>query len=314
MRKINIAITMGDPAGIGPEIIVKSLRSLTNLKGARFIVFGDKKFFLKKGLVESGRVSLFNTGCLSCSFSPGKFSRMTGELSFASLKQAVLLLKQGRADCLVTAPISKEAVRLAGFSWPGHTEYLADCFGIKDVEMVFIARKLKTVLVTRHLALREAVGQVKKKRITSCGRLVFKLLKDGFKIKNPKIAVCGLNPHAGESGLFGVEEKREITPAIKVLNNIFGLHFFGPYAADTLFSRACNGEFDLVMAMYHDQGLAPFKLVAFDSGVNLTAGLPIIRTSPVGGTAFDIAGKNKASYSSMREAILLAYRLFKKNL
>lgn len=314
MEKINVAITMGDPAGIGPEIIIKSLKSLHGLRDVHFIVVGDKKLFIKKGLKENFRISLVDAACCYGLFSPGKFSKVSGESSFKSLEYAVTLLKQGRADCLVTAPISKEAVKLAGFSWPGHTEYLAESFAVRQVEMVFIADKLKIVLVTRHLALRDAIKQVKKETIVSCGRLVFRLLRADFKIKNPKIAVCGLNPHAGESGLFGDEERREIKPAIRVLNRLFGSHFSGPYAADTLFGRAYKGEFDLVVAMYHDQGLAPFKLAAFDKGVNLTAGLPFIRTSPVGGTAFDIAGKNKADCSSMREAIRLACKLFKKKL
>ncbi|MFH1691749.1 MAG: 4-hydroxythreonine-4-phosphate dehydrogenase PdxA [Candidatus Omnitrophota bacterium] len=313
MKRIRIAITMGDPAGIGPEIISKSLKSLKHLKSAHFIVFGSRELFRLRGLKESKSISLVDVGRLWRSFTPGMLSKEAGHFSFKSLKEAVLLLKRGGADCLVTGPISKEAVRLAGFCWPGHTEYLADFFGSKEVEMVFVAQKLKTVLVTRHLALNEAIRCVKKKRIVLCGKLVYKLLTDAFKISDPKIAICGLNPHAGESGLFGQEEKKEIEPALKSLNRVFGHHFFGPFAADTLFCRASQGEFDLVMAMYHDQGLIPFKMIAFETGVNLTAGLPFIRTSPAHGTAFDIAGKNKAKHCSMRQAILLAYELSKKN-
>lgn len=313
MKRIRIALTMGDPAGIGPEIISKSLKSLKYLKGAQFIVFGDRELFRLQGLRESESVSLMDIGRFSDSFLPGKLSKEAGYLSFKSLKEAVLLLKKGGADCLVTGPISKEAVRLSGFTWPGHTEYLADCFGSKEVEMVFVAQKLKIALVTRHLALRDAICYVKKKRIVVCGKIVYKLLRNTFKISSPKVAICGLNPHAGESGLFGQEEKREIEPAVKSLNKIFGRHFFGPFSADTIFCSASKGEFDLVMAMYHDQGLIPFKMVSFENGVNLTAGLPFIRTSPVHGTAFDIAGKNKAKHRSMRQAILLACELFKKN-
>lgn len=312
MKTINIAITMGDPAGIGPEVIIKSLKDLKNLKSARFIVLGDKEFLCLRGLKQGKNVSVIDTGRLGRLFLSGRPSKESGRLSFSSLERAVCLLKGGHADCLVTAPISKEAVRLAGFVWPGHTEYLADRFNVKEVEMVFISNILKTVLVTRHLALKEVVRCIKRRRIIKCGGSVFGLLKDSFKIRNPRVAVCGLNPHAGEAGLFGSEEKQEIIPAVKRLNKIFGNHFFGPFAADTLFCRACKGEFDLVMAMYHDQGLVPFKLLSFDQGVNLTAGLPVIRTSPVHGTAFDIAGKNKANHASMKQAILLTYELSKK--
>jgi 4-hydroxythreonine-4-phosphate dehydrogenase len=209
----------------------------------------------------------------------------------------------------VTGPIAKKKVRDCGFLHAGQTEFLGHFFKTKHVEMVFVSKPLKVVLVTRHMALKDAVSAIKKRRIVTCGRLVCDLLKKNFRIKSPKIAVCGLNPHAGEGGLFGLEEKLEIAPAIRQLNKILGNYFYGPFPADTIFSRALRSEFDMVMAMYHDQGLIPFKVAEFEQGVNLTAGLPFIRTSPVHGTAFDIAGKNLADHRSMQSAIELAYQL-----
>lgn len=295
-RKIRIVITIGDPCGIGPYVTARALRRLRTVRNAEFLVVGDAD-----ALSGVGR------------FKPGQPSLASAKASLAYLTQAVRLLKEGKADGLVTGPICKESVQKAGFPWPGHTEFLADAFGVKQVEMVFVSERLKVVPVTRHMSLRQAIRQLDKEKITACGKLMRHLLKHTFHIPDPRIAVCGLNPHAGEGGLFGNEEKRYIAPAVKQLNRLGRAHFFGPLPADTVFHRAAQGEFDLVMALTHDQGLIPFKMTAFDTGVNLTAGLPFIRTSPVHGTAFDIAKYGCASEESMFSAILLATRLTKNS-
>lgn len=295
-RKIKIVVTIGDPCGIGPQVTGKALRRLRTVRDAEFLVVGDADV-----LASAGR------------FKPGQPTLASAKASLAYLTQAVRLIKEGKANSLVTGPICKESVQKAGFTWPGHTEFLADAFGVKQVEMVFVSEHLKVVPVTRHMSLRQAIRQLDKKKIVACGRLMFHFLKHYFHIPSPKIAVCGLNPHAGEGGLFGNEEKRYIAPAVMQLNRLTGAHFFGPLPADNVFRRAVQGEFDLVMALTHDQGLIPFKMTAFDTGVNLTAGLPFIRTSPVHGTAFDIAKYGCASEDSMFSAILLAYRLTKNS-
>ncbi len=313
-RVVNIAISMGAPCGIGPEVLVKALRKLRRQKGVHFFVSGDSYILSRYGFRRASNVSVLDLKSLEPEhFKPGSPNKYSARASLDYLNTAILLVKKGFAHSLVTAPISKEAVLGAGFSWPGHTEFLADSFGSKQVEMVFVSPYLKVVLVTRHLSLKKAIDMITARRIVSCGRIVFKLLKKRFGIGNPKIAVCGLNPHAGEGGLFGKEDIVRIAPAVRNLNRIYGRHFFGPYPADTVFQKARNGEFDLVMSMYHDQGLIPFKLIEFRRGVNLTAGLPVVRTSPVHGTAFDIAGKNKADSESMFHSLMLAYHLSKKD-
>ena len=313
-ENIPIAISMGDPSGIGPEVVARALNSLDRTNGAVFFVVGDARLLLHYGLKKRNDISLIDLKNvdLSC-LKPGRPTRQSARAGLEYLKVAMALIKRGVARGLVTAPISKESAKSAGFSWPGHTEYLAEYFKAKQVEMVFVADSLKVALLTRHVSLTRAIASVKKKRIIEAGRLILSFLKKNFKLKNPKIAVCGLNPHAGEGGLFGSEEGFEISPAVGELNRTCGRHFFGPFAADAIFHKACQGNYDLVLAMYHDQGLIPFKTVAFEYGVHLTAGLPFIRTSPVHGTAFDIAGRGIANYHSMAHAIKLAYQLTKNS-
>lgn len=308
---MRVAITLGDPAGIGPEIIARALPRFKKIKEARFLVAGDEAVLKRYGFRPQDNVVFFDCGVPGLSrAAPGKSTRESARASLNFLERAVVWLKSGEADALVTGPISKEAVASCGFSWPGHTEYLADAFDAKRVEMVFSCDVLKVVVVTRHQALKDVPKTLTEGSIVACGRLILDLLRDRFKIKIPRIAVCGLNPHAGEGGLFGDEEQERIIPAIKLLNKRYGRYFFGPYAADAVFRQAAAGQYDLVMAMYHDQGLIPFKLLGFENGAHLTAGLPFVRTSPVGGTAFDIAGKNIASCHSMACAIELALGLF----
>jgi 4-hydroxythreonine-4-phosphate dehydrogenase len=314
-KSIGIAISMGDPAGVGPEVLAKALNSLDRTTNAVFFVVGDTSLLLRYGLKKKDAIKLVDLKNLDLvRLRPGKPTRQTARASLEYLTTAMAMIKRGTAQGLVTAPISKESIRCAGFRWPGHTEYLAEYFKARQVEMVFVADALKVALVTRHMSLKGAVASVKKKRIVEAGSFLLGFVKKNFKIRNPKIAVCGLNPHAGEGGLFGKEEKTQIFPAVRELNRRCGRHFFGPLAADAVFHKACQGNYDLVLAMYHDQGLIPFKTVAFDNGVHLTAGLPFIRTSPVHGTAFDIAGRNIANYHSMAHAIKLSYQLLKNSL
>lgn len=310
MKKVRVAITMGDPAGIGPEVSVRALKLMGRMKTAAFFLIGDRGVLRSYGFKEFSNVTLVDLNNVpSKNFKPGFSNGVSGKASFEYLKKGVSFVLSGTADALVTAPIAKDSIVKAGFRWPGHTEFLAHAAAVKHVEMVFASSKLKTVVVTRHMSLRNVIRSVTKNRIIDCGSLMVGFLKKNFHIRNPKIAVCGLNPHAGENGLFGQEEQVCIVPAIEALNRREGRHFYGPFASDSIFKRALSGEFDLVMAMYHDQGLIPFKLISLNHGVHLTAGLPFIRTSPVHGTAFDIAGKNIADHRSMESAIRLACRL-----
>jgi len=312
VRRVNIAISMGDPSGIGPEVLVKALKYFGRARDAAFFIFGNAFVLKYYGLANISSVKVIDMKNINTvSFKPGSPTKNSAKASIDYLNEAVSFIKSGSADCLVTAPISKENVSALGFSWPGHTEFLADAFGRRFVEMVFVSERLKVILLTRHIALKDVAKVISKKRIKECASLALELLRDNFKIRHPKIAVCGLNPHAGEAGLFGSEEKVVIAPAIKELNIRWGSHFYGPYAADTVFKKAYEGGFDMVVAMYHDQGLIPFKLMEFQEGVHLTAGLGFIRTSPVHGTAFDIAGKNIADHRPMASAMRLAYTLTK---
>ena len=314
-KRISIAISMGEPCGIGPEVLAKSLKGLSRVKDAVFFVTGDSYVLSSYGIKSSPNVELIGINANTpFPFKPGSPSKESGSASLDYLNAAVSLIKNGTCQGLVTGPISKEAVRSAGFLWPGHTEFLAHAFGAEQVAMVFISERFKVALASRHIALKEVLEDFKKEDIFDCAAISFKLLKKYFKLKRPRIAVSGLNPHAGEAGLFGREDINIIAPAVKKLNQRLGKHFFGPFAPDTVFYRAYRGEFDMVIAMYHDQGLIPFKMVEFCQGVHLTAGLPFIRTSPVHGTAFDIAGKNAADHHSMFNAILAAYQLTKNSL
>ncbi len=313
MKPFRIAVTMGDPAGIGPEVLVKALRRARRIKDAAFFVLGDGPVLKRFGFRAAANVRLLDCHAVApTSFSIGHSSRAAGAASLFYLEEAVRLLRQEVYSGLVTAPVSKKDIQACGIPFSGHTEFLMERFGVKEVAMVFVGERLKVALVTRHLALREVVRAVNRQRIVSCGRLVLSLLRKRFGIRSPRVAVCGLNPHAGESGLFGDEEARHILPAIRLLNKGAPGVFSGPWPADTVFQLACRGAFDCVLAMYHDQGLTAFKSVDFSSGVQVTVGLPFVRTSPVHGTGFDIAGKNKADAGSMEAALRLAAAFVRK--
>ena len=236
---------------------------------------------------------------------PGKPDRGCGAAQLRFIERAVEDAKRGKVDAIVTLPINKEVIREAGFNFPGHTEYLAHAFKTKEFAMMLSNEKLRVVLLTTHLPLKEVPEKVKRGEVLRKLRLINRELRPG------KIGVCGLNPHAGEGGLFGREEVEEIEPAI-VQARKEGIPAFGPYPSDTLFLKAVSGEFDTILAMYHDQGLIPVKLVGFGKSVNTTLGLPIIRTSVDHGTAYDIAGKGVAEEESFKLAVMEALKLMKE--
>lgn len=320
MKKL--AITIGDPGGIGPEVVVKALPSVSG--DCLPFVIGDSAVLrdavgrfgipLAVRTVE-GVDEAFPSGdvlwCIdpgsSGSFERGRPDEKNGAACVRYIRRAVELALGAKVSGIVTAPISKEALKLAGFPWPGHTEMLAEFTGTGEFAMVLAGGPLKVILVTIHTALRNVPGLVTRERVLKTIRLAKKAC-DMFGIPNPVIAVSGLNPHAGESGMLGTEEADVIVPAIEEANK-GGIVSRGPYPPDVIFRKAYRGEADIVVCMYHDQGLIPLKMVAFDTGVNITVGLPIIRTSPDHGTAYDIAWKGVADPSSMIEAIRMAVRL-----
>ncbi|RPJ34716.1 MAG: 4-hydroxythreonine-4-phosphate dehydrogenase PdxA [Verrucomicrobiaceae bacterium] len=280
-----IAITLGDPAGIGPEVVERALASGRLPQGFSFDVIGDR---------SAG--------------TPGKPDARSAAAALAALDEAVAALKDGRADAVVTGPVSKDGLQSLGFPFPGQTEYFADAFGVRDFGMLLAGEHLTVGLATIHEALAAVPGLLTVERITRIGLLTAAFLSRRG-IASPRIAVAGLNPHAGENGAFGDEETRIIAPAIELLNASGSAVFNGPAVPDAIFREAAHGHFHAVIAMYHDQGLIPLKLLDFDNAVNVTLGLPKPRTSPDHGTAFAIAGKNLADPSSMIAAIRLACEL-----
>lgn len=321
MQKKRIAITMGEPGGIGPEVIVKALHRAGTRKYCAPVVIGDAEVLrnavklaglplkirpissLSRSKPSTGSIEVFDIKYHS-PFKEGIPSKDAGMAVVSYIKKAVDLALKNEVSAIVTAPISKESLRMAGYKWPGHTELLASLTKTKDFAMMFASDKLKIILCTIHIPLKDVPEKINEKVVLKTIRLAEKGA-GMLGIKNPRLAVAGLNPHAGESGIIGSEETAVITPAIKKAYDE-GINVSGPYPPDVVFNKACNGDFDMVVCMYHDQGLIPFKMLAFDTGVNVTVGLPIIRTSPDHGTGFDIAWKNKANPSSMIEAIKLA--------
>jgi len=302
-KKKIIGITLGDPSGIGPEVVAKALKDPSMQRLAHYKIIGDEIVFKKYRYPRTPTCHLIGINKLHPFDFPFKDDRNAGaSASLAYLETAVGMLKDKKLDGLVTAPVSKEAISSLGINFSGHTEYLADCFGIDNFEMMFQGPDLRLVIATRHLPLKEVPAAISYDGILKTLRLVHTSFGKLFKIKHPRIALSGLNPHAGENGLLGSEEQEIIIPAIEQANKE-GIKAFGPYAADTLFKTQNFKKYDLFIAMYHDQGLAPLKAMYFNQLVNVTLGLPFIRTSPAHGTGFDIAGKNKADPSSMIEAI-----------
>ncbi|MHC4617429.1 MAG: 4-hydroxythreonine-4-phosphate dehydrogenase PdxA [Planctomycetota bacterium] len=325
-RELVIGITMGDPAGIGPEVVVKALADPMVRRAAKYVVFGmdeQLRYAADRAEIEPfwGRhqhekisrdypFKVVVADYDEYSFDPWirRPSVAAGESSIRFCLDAVDAARAGIIDAVVTAPINKTSWKLAGASWPGHTEMVAERCKAKRKAMMFVAGPLKLALATIHQALFE----VRHKFTIGCVFEPIDLLNDAlreyFSIEHPKIGVAALNPHAGEGGQFGDEEERIISPAI-LLAQEQGINCCGPFPADTLFLRASRGEFDGVVAMYHDQGMIPVKLLAFEDAVNVTIGIPIIRTSPAHGTAFDIAGRNLADPASMKSAIRTAIEM-----
>lgn len=326
---VRVGISIGDINGIGPEVVIKALSDNRLLLDCTPVIYASNKVLAyHKKLIENQefsyqscksandaahkKVNVINLWDEEIQFDLGKPTQLGGKYAFKSLEAATQDLASGKIDVLVTAPISKEAMALSGFKFPGHTEYLASLAGEAEALMLMVSGDLRVALATTHIPLKEVSTALSKEKITEKIASLDKSLRRDFGIQRPKIAVFGLNPHAGENGKMGTEEQELIIPAIKQANSQ-GHLAFGPYPADGFFGSDLRGQFDAVLAMYHDQGLTAFKALAFEDGVNFTAGLPVVRTSPDHGTAFDIVGQNKASELSMRSAIYLAMDIYRNN-
>ena len=314
-----IAVTMGDPAGVGPEIVVQALRFPEVVSVCRPVVYGDAGILRRAAAVlgqavevadggESvpGRIVVRPLSSLSPDEVPfGRISEAGSRAMADYIREAARDALAGRVDGVVTCPITKEGLKMAGVPFPGHTEFLADLCGGADVVMMLAGDRLRVALVTIHVALRKALELLSLPVIVRTIRITHDFFRKYMGTDAPRIAVAGVNPHAGEGGLFGDEEETMVAPAVAACRKD-GIDASGPYPPDTLFFRAYRGEFDVVVAMTHDQGLIPLKLVHFEDGVNVTMGLPVIRTSVDHGTAYDIAGKGVASPGSLLAAIRLA--------
>ncbi len=308
---------MGDPNGVGPEIVLKALKELRDGKdgwGEEIypVLYASKEVMQRAeelvGYVEGYDIEDV-AGFDVTDLKPGEVDAKAGEASLKCIRAAVTDALKGKIDAVVTAPISKEAISLAGSPYPGHTEMIRDLTNSPYAIMLFDGPLFKVVLVTIHVSLSEVPSLITKERVLRTVEICEKDMREKFAIDSPRIAVCGLNPHAGEGGAFGDEEIKSILPAIREARSK-GINIEGPFPADTLFYKLFENRcWDVVVAMYHDQGLIPFKMLSFDTGVNVTLGIPIIRTSPDHGTAFDIAWRGKANPRSMLESIKLATRL-----
>ena len=318
---MKIGITQGDVNGIGYEVIMKALQDMEVIEDLTPIIYGSPKAaaYHRKALNVAGfslnnindadeahpkRINIVTCGDDNIKVELGKSSEAAGQAAFAALEAAVRDLSDGKIDAVVTAPINKKNIQSENFHFPGHTEYLEQAAQAPAL-MLLVAGKLRVGVVAGHVPICKVAQFITQDKILSKLRILNKSLKQDFNIDGPRIAVLGLNPHSGDHGLLGEEEEAVTSPAIAKAQEE-GICAMGPYPADGLFGSDTLGKFDAILAMYHDQGLAPFKALAFTSGVNYTAGLPIIRTSPDHGTAYDIAGQDKADPTSMREAIYLA--------
>lgn len=318
-QKPLIGFTCGDLNGIGIELIIKTLSDNRILEQCVPIIFASNKSinFYRKSLpdinfnyqslrdfskINHKQLSVFNCWEEEIAINAGELNDTGGKYARLSLQQAVNALKQGQINGLVTAPLHKKNIQSADFNFTGHTPYLKHAFGLNDVVMLMVADNLRVALVTEHVAVKDIAANISKQNIVSKLHILNQSLQRDFGIEKPRIAVLGLNPHAGDEGLVGDEEQTIIKPALKEVKDK-GMLAFGPFSADAFFARAQYQEFDAVLAMYHDQGLIPFKSLAIGEGINFTAGMPVVRTSPDHGTAFDIAGKGIADPSSFLAAI-----------
>lgn len=321
-KPYNIGITIGDINGIGLEVILKALRHEDIFKQCTPIIYGSGKMVsYHKNILEEesfdfnncndvsqikeGRINIINLWKDSLNITLGKPTEVSGKVAFGSLEAAVKDLKEQKIDALVTAPISKQAMQMAGFPHVGHTEYLSKEDGMSDAMMIMVSREMKVGLVSGHIPLANVAGKITKQTIASRLAQFEKSLKQDFGYEKPTIAVMGLNPHAGDEGLIGKEDIEIIRPAVIEAKKAGSL-VMGPFSADGFFGSAQYKKFDGILAMYHDQGLIPFKALSFGEGVNFTAGLSFVRTSPDHGTAFEIAGKNEADPRSILQAIFRA--------
>ena len=322
-----IGITLGDFNGIGPEVTLKALADKKILQFCTPVLYGSQKIINKyRKLMNLEEWQLYpirnfseiipkRTHILNCwddnlEIFPGKVTPEAGHAAYEALRLATEDLKAGRIEAIVTAPINKANIQNEAFQFPGHTEFFTERFAARDSLMLLVSDILRVGVVTGHIPLSAVKEQLTKEKIQSKLDILLHSLRHDFGIQKPRIALLGLNPHAGENGLLGNEETDTIHPLIRQARQK-GHLVFGPYPADGFFGMRTYRKFDAVLAMYHDQGLIPFKSIAFETGVNYTAGLPIVRTSPDHGTAYDIAGKNQADATSMREAILLACDILK---
>lgn len=327
-KKIKVGISIGDVNGIGMEVIIKTFADNRMLDFCTPIVYGNTKiasYFRKNvGLSDFSfnviadadqanekRANIINCWEEDVKITPGEANETGGKYAFISLESAVNDLTEGKIDALVTAPINKKSIQSESFNFPGHTEYLQSKAATEESLMFMIGDDLRIGVVTGHVPVKEIAQNINQETIVSKLVLMNQSLKNDFWIEKPKIAVLALNPHAGDDGLIGMEEKEIIEPAIEKAHEE-GVFAFGPYPADGFFAGNAYKKFDAVLAMYHDQGLIPFKHIAFHNGINFTAGLPFVRTSPDHGTAFDIAGKNMASPESFREAVFAAITIVKQ--
>jgi 4-hydroxythreonine-4-phosphate dehydrogenase len=314
-----IGISCGDLNGIGIELIIKTFSDTRIVEQCTPVIFASNKVinFYRKSIPEVNfnyqsikeynrinpkQVNLFNCWEEEVAINPGQLNETGGKYAILSLQTAVAALKQKHIDGLITAPIHKKNIQSPEFSFTGHTPYLKNIFGVNDVAMMLCAGNFRVALLTEHIPVIDIAKHVTKEAIVSKLQIIHQSLQKDFSIDKPRIAVLGLNPHAGDEGLIGNEEETIIKPAIKEAKNN-NMLIIGPYSADAFFARRSFDRFDALLAMYHDQGLIPFKALATGEGVNFTAGLPIVRTSPDHGVAFDIAGKDKADISSFMTAV-----------
>lgn len=321
--KPTIGITLGDYNGIGPEVILKALEGNQLAKICTPIIYGslrvlnqyrnqlDMKDWSLHGIQKPEQANHKLTNVITCwhdhqtEIAPGKITPEAGQGSLACLKRAVDDLKNGKIQALVTGPINKDNIQSEEFKFPGHTEFLAEAFGMPDALMFMVAGSLRVGVLTGHIPLESVRSHITAEKLTSKIDQMLQSLRGDFGIKKPRLAVLGLNPHAGENGLLGNEEIEIIHPVLKSFKEK-GRLVFGPFPADGFFAAGTYKKYDAVLAMYHDQGLIPFKTLAFNEGVNFTAGLSAVRTSPDHGTAYNIAGKNSAEPGSLLQAIYLA--------
>lgn len=321
-----IGISCGDINGVGPELIIKTFSDNRLLELCTPVIFASNKVinFYKKGLpdynmnymsikdstrINHKQINIYNCWEEEVNITPGVLNDTGGQYAVKSLVAAAQALKEGKLQGLVTAPIHKKNTQSAEFNFTGHTPYLKNLFGANDVLMLMVADNMRIALVTEHVPVKEVAQNITKEKIISKLQLLNQSLKKDFGINKPKIAVLGLNPHAGDEGLIGKEEEEIIKPAIKEAKQK-DIFCFGPYSSDAFFARGGHEKVDAVLALYHDQGLIPFKSLSFGEGVNYTAGLAGIRTSPDHGTAFDIAGKGKADESSFRQAVFTCIDIY----